>query len=319
MSKLYDTSFPSLQEAKFAAIMFRIKNQVKELGGVFTESTGMQGSGKTAFMLSMCSDNMIKHPDQKNFWRNTYDSPFQFTKLKPGSWEILVEKGADVTFYERLPGLPSVDLEAYTKNFSGFEDLYNKATPGKCSAVFFRDESFWYGFINYLRSVGEWCHVFLDEYGELFPANPSGPLYRMIMDASLDLGEVRKCFTNVHATTQVTSDVDYRIRRKIMIYVYFPGALASNKGRVNQKAIDGLRMNHKKGNQIWMELKQSIFGKGKLLEIYEPRDYMDWAARRPEDAIRVSDYLRKDIQLKEKKKMEKPKTGRHLRKQVAPA
>lgn len=295
MSKLSDKSFPSRQEANFAFIMNRIRQQDKEMGGVFTESTGMQGASKTAAMLSFLEDNMIRHPDQKNFWRNTFDSPLQFTKLKPGDWELLIEKDTDITFYERKPGLPTIDLDVYTKRFSGSADLYEKATPGKCSAVFFKDETTWYKFLKYLRKTGEWSHVFLDEYGELFPANPSGVLYRMLMEASLDLGEVRKCFTNVHATTQVTSDVDYRIRGKIMIFIYFPGARVEGRGLVKQIAVNCLEMNPTKGNQAWLELRQHRYGKGRFTKIYKPKEYMDWAALRPENAIRVSDYLRRDF------------------------
>jgi len=292
MSKLSDRTFSSRQEANFAYIMGRIRKQDKDMGGVFTESTGMQGAAKTSAMLSFVDDNILKHPDQKNFWRNTYDSPLQFTKLTPGSWEILVEDSIDVVFYERKAGLPPVNLEGLVKKFSSFSELYEIATPGKCSSIFFQDETSWYGFLKYLRKTGEWSHVFFDEYGELFPANPSGALYRMIMDASTDLGEVRKCFINVHATTQMTSDVDYRVRGKIMIFIYFPGARVESRGLVKQIAVNSLDLNPIKGNQAWMELRQHRYGKGRFTQIYKPREYMDWMARRPDDAVRISDYLK---------------------------
>jgi len=289
MSKVTDAIFNSRQEANFAFIMNRIHSQNKEMGGVLTESTGMQGSAKTSAMLSFCHHNILKHPDQKNFWRNTYDSPLQFTKLPPGTWEIMVEEGHNLKFYERSEHLPEIPVEY--KVFKTLDELHDDATPGKCTAVFFRDESYWMNLVHYLGFRGEWNHVFLDEYGELFPSNPSGPLYRKIMEAVFDFGEIRKRNINVHTTTQVASDVFYGIRRKIMIFIYFPGARAAG-GLVKQEAVDKLELNPVKGNQAWLELRGHRYGKGRFTQIYKPISYMDWMARRPDGAIRISDYLK---------------------------
>jgi len=293
LSKVSDITFPSRQEANFAYIMQRIHNQNPDMGGVFTESTGMQGSSKTAAMLSFVDHNIIVHPDQKNFWRNTYETPLQVTKLEPGTWEILVEEGHNVTFHERTRGLPEVDLQYDT--FKNFDDLYDKSSNGKCTTIFFKDETYWMNFIHYLGYTGEWNHVFLDEYGELFPMNPRGKLHRKIGEAASDLGEIRKRNINVHATTHAAAEIDWRVRRKIMIYIYFPGAKVVSDGLVKQEAVNKLELNLIKGNQAWMELRGHRYGKGRFTKIYRPRPEMDWMAMRPDDAITISDYLTRDI------------------------
>jgi len=292
MSKITDQTFLSRQEANFAYIMKRIHDQNPDIGGVFTESTGMQGAAKTAGMLSFLDHNMLKYPKQKNFFRNTYDTPLQFTKLEPGSWDILIEEGHEVKFYERVAGLPVVPVPY--KTFSSFDELYDKSRPGKCTAIFFKDETYWMNFIHYLGFLGEWNHVFLDEYGELFPLNPRGKLHRKIGEAANDLGEIRKRNINVHATTHAASEIDWRVRKKIMIYIYFPGAKVVSDGLVKQEAVNKLELNIVKGNQAWLELKGHRYGKGRFGKIYKPNQHMNWMARRPDDAVRVSDYLVKE-------------------------
>ena len=306
MSKITDVTFTSRQEANFAYIMNRIHTQNPDMGGCFTEATGMQGASKTAAMLSFADHNMIVHPDQRNFWRNTYETPLQVTKLPYGSWEILVEEGHNVTFHERTKGLPEVDLPYDT--FKSFEDLYETATPGKTSVLFFKDETFWMNLIHYLGYTGEWNHVFLDEYAELFPINPRGKLHRKIGEAANDLGEIRKRNINVHATTHAAAEIDWRIRRKIMIYIYFPWSKVVSDSLVKQEAVNKLELNLQKGNEAWMELRGHRYGKGRYTKIYRPDPEMDWMAMRPDDAVTVSDYLVKDDF----------KQQRNRRRQVAP-
>jgi len=291
MTKITDLRFASREAAVFVEIMDRIQVQNPEMGGVFLEATGMQGVAKTAVILTFLEDTIKNHPDQKCFWRNPYFAPFQFVKLEPGTWEILVEEGANITFHDRDNRLQQINLPYRT--FSDFQDLYDKATPGKCSAVFFEDETKWYGFIHFLRGVGEWTHIFLDEYGELFPANPSGKLHRMIVNSAADLKEVRKCYINVFATTQVTSDVDWRIRSKIMILAYLYGARPVSASRVSQMAIDALERDIVRGNEVWLEEGFGKFGKGRFTKIYKPRPGMNWQANKPEDSVSIADYLKR--------------------------
>jgi len=290
MSKITDKGFKSRQEATFVEILDRIQTQNDDIGAIFLEATGIPGVGKTAVILTFCDDTLLNHPDQKCFWRNPYNAPFQFIKLKHNQWEIMVEEGSSVTFHDRDKRNEQIKLPVDT--FTDFDDLYEQARPGKCNAVFFQDETKWYDFIRYLNSIGEWKHVFLDEYGELFPANPSGPLWKMIQRASDTLKEIRKCRTNVYATTQVTSDVDFRIRNKLMVLAYMYGAKPMSRSKVNQAAIDNLDRDIVKGNEGWLEYGYGIYGKGRFTKIYKPKQGMNWEAHLPVDSPHVTDYLK---------------------------
>ena len=141
--------------------------------------------------------------------------------------------------------------------------------------------------------MGEWVHLFMDEYGDLFPANPSGQLYRKIVDAASDLKEARKCMMNVYFTTQVTSDVDYRIRNKIMVVAYLYGSKPMGRSRVTQQAIDALVRDPIRGNEVWLEEGFGRFGKGRFSKIYKPKKGMNWEAHQPEGTPKITDYLRK--------------------------
>jgi len=282
-------AFHSKQEAVAALILDRIFRHDPEMGGVFTETTGMQGIGKTNAILTFLHDTIINYPKEKNFWRNPYNAPLQFTKLpSKNMWEILVEEDAKVQFFDRNT-LEPVDLKY--KTFNGFDDLYDKAKPGRCTAVFFNDETRWVDFLHYQRSIGEFTHNYLDEYGELFPSNARGRLWRKIYEAAEDLKEVRKCFIDVHATTQSVTDVDWRVRSKIMIHIYFFGARPDRRSRVRQDAIDRLSVDPVHGNEAWVEMGYGIFGKMRFKKVYRPRMDMNWEARLPDGAPRISDYL----------------------------
>jgi len=271
--------------------MDRIHTQNEDIGAMFLEATGIPGVGKTAVILTFCEDTMLNHPHQKCFWRNPYNAPFQFTKLGPGQWEILVEEDSGITFHDRDNKNAQIELEH--KTFKDFDDLYEKATPGKCTAVFFKDQMDWIDFMGYLNGVGEWTHVFLDEYGELFPFGSSGLLYKRIQLASDILKEVRKCRTNVYATTQVTSDVDYRVRNKLMVLVYMYGAKPMSRSKVSQRAIDNLDRDIVRGNEGWLEYGYGIYGKGRFVKIYKPVKGMNWEAHLPPEAPKVMDYMTK--------------------------
>ena len=106
----------------------------------------------------------------------------------------------------------------------------------------------------------------------------------------------------MHATTHAAAEIDWRIRRKIMIYIYFPGAKVVSDGLVKQIAVNKLELNIEKGNQAWLELRGHRYGKGRFAKIYKPKPEMDWMAMRPDDSITVSDYLVKESFEKPKRK-----------------
>jgi hypothetical protein len=272
----FDKNQCSKSEINAERILKRIHIHDLDSGGIFTEITGSQGSGKTSVMLSFMDYVINKYPDEKIFWSNCYYAPLQSVKIGTKKHHIMLKQDSNVTFHDRTAHLKQINpLITY---FKTFDELYYKAKSGCCNSVFFGDRFQWMEFIHYLRSVGEWCHIYIDEISEICPAFTSGKLWKRIRDFSLDMKEVRKCMLNVHCNTQSVSDCDFRIRNKVMVKIYLSGARTDNISRVSQNAIDNLEENPIDGNEAYLEFSGK-FGKTRFGDIYKPNPKMLWEAR----------------------------------------
>ena len=60
----------------------RIMLRDSSIGGMVLECLGVQGSGKTSFMLSIAEDIINDYPDELIFWRDSYYSQCQFNRFK---------------------------------------------------------------------------------------------------------------------------------------------------------------------------------------------------------------------------------------------
>ena len=94
----------------------------------------------------------------------------------------------------------------------------------------------------------------------------------------MDLKEVRKCMMNVHMNTQSVSDIDHRVRTKVMVKVYMPGAHADTISRITQVAIDNLEEDSLHGNEAYLEYSGK-FGRTRFKDIYRPIPGLQWEAR----------------------------------------
>jgi len=266
----------SKSEVNAERILRRCHVHDLDSGGVFSEITGCQGSGKTSVMISFMDYTINNYPDEKIFWSNCYNAPLQFVKISENKFHIMVKQGSNVTFHDRVKKLKQIHPEV--THFSDFDDLYKKAIPGLCNAVFFGNRLEWMGFMHYLRSVGEWCHIYIDELSEIAPAFTRGKTWHKIGAFSLDAKEIRKCMLNLHTNTQSVSDIDHRIRTKIMVRIYLPGARSDNISRISQRAIDNLDEDPVNGNEAYLEFSGK-FGKTRFKDIYKPINGMQWEAR----------------------------------------
>jgi len=256
-------------------ILERIHCHNEDYGGVFVEITGAQGSGKTSVMLSFMNYILKHHPDEKVFWSSSYEAPLQFLKvgdLNKIHWMVMKDSG--VKFYNRLTGQ---EIHPEVTYFKGFEDCYNKAIPGKCNAVFFGKRYKWMEFIKYMRRIYEWKHVFIDEFGEVAPSDQKGRMWKKIRDFSETVKEIRKCNINLFVNSQTATDVDYRVRRKIMIKIFLPGAKADKTSRISQRAIDNLGRDPERGNFAFLDAG-GVFGRVRFTEIYKPIPGLSWEA-----------------------------------------
>jgi len=274
-----EIQFGSMQEQMAAMILDRIHGRDLNLGAVFSETTGMPGSAKSSIDLSFAEDTCLNYPNEKVFWRSTYNTPLQFLKLPKSRWNIMRQEESKVSFWD-MSTEQELDIK-YTP-FKNYRELYERAKPGKVNAVFFQQTKFWRDFIHWqLDNTGiDWTTNIIDEYGDLAPAFAKKEEWHEVEKFARTLKDVRKCRVNVHTNTQSVTDIYYKIRTKIIVAIYLFGAKASSKGRVTQEAIDRLKLNPITGNEAWLELGGSIFGKTKFRKIYHPKpDYL-WVARR---------------------------------------
>jgi hypothetical protein len=244
-------------------------------GGILSLITGGMGAGKTSTMLSFADYTLNHYPDEKIFWSNTYNAPIQSLRIGLEKHHIMVMKDSNVTFHDRQQKLKQI----YPKvtEFNDFTDLYQKAKPGKLNCVFFGKRNIWMDYIHYLRGAGEWVHVFIDELSEISPAFTSGALFKQIGRFSIDLKECRKTMLNIHTNTQALPDVDHRIRTKIMIRIFLPGAKAGKESRLSQQALDNLMENPRYGNEAYIE-SAGRFGRTQICDIYLPNRTHQWEA-----------------------------------------
>lgn len=244
-------------------------------GGILSLITGGMGSGKTSTMLSFADYTLKHYPDEKLFWSNTYNAPLQSLRIGMDKHHIMVLENSNVSFHDRTARLKQISPRV--TYFKDFDDLYSKAIPGKLNCVFFGTRNIWMDYIHYLRGVGEWVHVHIDELSEISPAFTSGALFKQIGKFSIDLKEIRKCMLNLHTNTQSLPDVDHRIRTKIMIRIFLPGAKSGKESRLSQSALDNLMENPRYGNEAYIE-SSGRFGRTQICDIYLPnRDYQ-WEA-----------------------------------------
>jgi len=256
----------------FTRIAFRNSSE----GGVLVEITGSQGSGKTSVMLSFANYFSKNYPNERVYWSNTYDAPIQVLKLEDDDYCILVQKGAGITFHDRDKKLKRIYPNVI--EFDGFNDLYQKTELGKVNCVFFGDRIKWMDFIHYLRSTGEWSSIFIDEMSEIASGYSCGNDWKKIGQFATDLKEVRKCLMNVVTNTQSVSDVDHRIRTKVMIKIFLPGSRADSHSRIEQTALDNLHEDKVNGNSAYIEYSGK-FGLIEFSDIFKPRKHRNWEAK----------------------------------------
>ena len=103
-------------------------------------------------------------------------------------------------------------------------------------------------------------------------------MWKKIKDFSETVKEIRKCNINLFTNTQTITDIDYRVRRKLMVKVFLPGAIRDPTSRVTQRAIDNLRRDPINGNNAYIDAG-GLFGGVKFPRIFKPSKKLSWEAR----------------------------------------
>ena len=254
-------------ESQGKKLWHRLVERNIDHGGILGEITGAQGTSKTATLLFLADFIMKYRPYEKIFFREQVDAPLQIFKIRDKSkYEFFVKSDANIVFRDRNKKLETVNLQH--KVFDTYDDLYKMAQPNKVSVVFFKDDTEWMDFIEYLRNVGEWVNILIDEMADIASSGAGGSWYKRIEDFSTTMGAVRRCMMNVMYNTQSGADTHFKIRHKCMLHVYFRGARRDRNSRIKQKYIDSLDVNEKRGNEAWIEMSGE-FGKIRQSVIYK--------------------------------------------------
>lgn len=259
----------SRPEIEGAKILDRIHSRDKDHGGVLSEITGAMGGSKTSVLLSFTKHTMINHPEEKIFWSENYNSPMQIFKMGKDNYQLYVKEDSGVVFRNRDKRLEVTRLgEIY---FKDYDELMEITKPGIANVVFLGNRHAWMDFMKYLSGIGTWVNIFIDEIGDIAPSQTGGDLWKKIEEFAKTMKNVRRCMMNVHTNTQSVVDVDYRVRSKVMMKVYLPGARSDKTSRVSQRAIDNLMRDPINGNQAFIEYS-GTFGKVRFSDIFKPRN-----------------------------------------------
>jgi len=259
------------REAK--EILKSIHSHNKAFGGHFIEITAGTGKGKTAMLLSTASYNLEHFPDERTFFSECFDTPIQVLKLGIDVVHILIpEKNKDdITFRDRDKALKLVPHDFFNVSYyKDFQDLYERAVPGKINVPFFIDRRDVMEFIAHLRSIGTFNTFLIDEMSEI-ATSMGHNMYRRNENFAFTCKDLRKCLCNVWYTAQNTSQVDWRVRSAIDIKIFGPASKADKHSRITQKAIDNLVVNKKTGNEYWIS-DGGVFGLFRLGDVYEPKE-----------------------------------------------
>jgi hypothetical protein len=264
-------------------IIKRIFSHSLDAGGSTVEILGAPGQGKTGMLLFFASIIQERYPDEKIFFSDVYDAPIQSIKIGLDNWNLMVQKNSNITFHNRDKKLKQIFPEL--TEFEGFDDLVEKAKPGKINSIWFPDRKQIMDFIGYSKRIGEWTHIFVDEGAEVFPSCLSGSSWHRVgFFANEVVAELRKCMVNLFYCTQSPSDCDSRVRGKITTRIFMPGSRKDRNSRIFQQSIDNLKEDHINGSECFIE-QSGKFGLLHAGKIYKPIPGYHWEGHTP--------YLRK--------------------------
>lgn len=197
----------------------------------------------------------------------------------------MVKRGSNVIFQDRNNHLEQVYPPI--TYFDSYEDLYEKALPGKCNAVFFGDRVHWMNFIRYLMNLGEWTNIYIDEFSEIAPSNVSGTRYRTQQDFAFTMKEVRKCKISVITNSQSTLDIDWRVHSKVQYLIYLSGSKPLRNSLIRKTAISNLSK-----TESYVEVYGSYFGKVDWTHVILPNEEYQIQAKEPDKTeVRVNEII----------------------------
>jgi len=239
----------------------RVMARNSALGGIVLETLGVQGSGKTSLLFSIADEIMERYPNELVFLRDSYYSQCQFNRIQ--NWQIYAEKGVDLRFRD-------IDRDKFVKLpitvFKDFKDLVEKAKPQQLNVVYLTENYRYIDFIRYLRLHKNWQSLLIDEYEDIAPLRCKGKQWQKNEELSNEIKHVRRGLVNLFCDTQHPSDIDWRVRTKIMCHVYLYGSKVDGISPVDQGPVNALPI-----GRLFIDFGHALYGKGSF-KAYPPVD-----------------------------------------------
>ncbi len=238
----------------------RVMARDSALGGIVLETLGVQGSGKTSLLLSIAEQIMSTYPKELIFWRDSFYTQCQFNRVE--KWQIYIEKGVEIEFRDIDLG-KTVSLPVTF--FDDFDELISLAKPQQLNVIYFENNIKYVDFIKYLRLHPGFQSLFIDEYEDIAPLRCRGEQWKKNEEFSQEMKHIRRGLVNLFCDTQNSSDVDWRVRSKIMCHVYLYGSKVDHLSPVDQAGVNALDV-----GEILIDYGHALFGKGSF-NAYPPR------------------------------------------------
>jgi len=224
---------------------------------------GGMGGVKTSACLDYVEKIMQWQPDERVFWRESLKSPVQFKKIIGFDYTIFVEKDYNLVFKNiRTNKVFKPEIVV----FKDFDELLQKSKGQTLNVVFFKQNTSWVDFIQFLNNNDGWFTIAMDEIEDVFPSETSGEDWKQMQKFANIIKHCRRGLVTLIGNTQQTYNIDHRIRSKIMIHLYGFGAKLEGYSRINRKCLDNIT----KG-EFWIEEGYTRFGYIKIKKIHKPQ------------------------------------------------
>lgn len=213
-----------------------------DLGACTSTIVGRLGVGKTsllsdiAIQLQKLKEKDESRPqDEKIFWRG--QESCQFLKFHGEvDYKVLVPEIMNLEF------ISEDGLHIKQHKFATFPELYEKAESDKINVIYCTFDEI-ADFMEWLQKTRfSWNSIFVDEVEDLAPQGVGGQQFKENRRVSNLLKESRKYRLSFYSTTQAIQDIDWRVRKKLMICIYLQGSTPRGGSPLWTKSIQALNV-----------------------------------------------------------------------------
>ena len=257
LRELHDVEHASLGGPGYTGdrygLLDRLLKHAREQGGTLAFANGIQGSGKTTFMLLLALAAV--RAGETVIWRGRrVDSWHAF----PGDVKLWADHEVRLSrcgYEDDAEPQPWGDVPVHS--FDGPADLVDRAERGCLNVVYAEDKRwkwvkvkkgrgeeaeefqlvptrFWGRLVHALanKPTTRWHQLFIDEAHEVWADRPEGDDYKHQGEVRDAFADFRKTFNSCVMASHEPDEVDYRILAKFQFRIYCRGAIPARRSAV---------------------------------------------------------------------------------------